>query len=146
MEKSTQNSTRKYKSLMTLLLGITMTLVTVLVVALSVFLFRVIRSHNLQVAKESMKDVVVCNVDAIGTKYRSAVLQLAGLAAICARHHYDEQQCVDLVQPLIGTSNGVYLYGGYVRHDGTVVSTVVDTINVVYKKFAMEQLCKYGKN
>nr|MCR5453767.1 hypothetical protein [Bacteroidales bacterium] len=47
---------------------------------------------------------------------------------------------------LIGTSNGVYLYGGYVRHDGTVVSTVVDTINVVYKKFAMEQLCKYGKN
>ncbi len=146
MEKSQKTNNRSRGSLMTSLLGITIPTVTVVVVALSVLLFRIMRSNILDSARVASKDVVECNVRAIGDKYKSFVTQLAGLAEICSRRHYTEKECVELIDILVQNSNGNYLYGGFVRHDGTVLSTEpADTLLLVEKKFAMEHLCKYGK-
>jgi methyl-accepting chemotaxis protein len=146
MEKSQKTSTKRRGSLMTSLLGITIPTVTVVVVALSVLLFRIMRNNNIDSARVSCTDIVECNVKAIGDKYRSCVSQLAGLAEICAQRHYSEKECVELVDILVKSSNGDYLYGGFVRHDGSVLSTEpADTLIIVEKKFAMEHLCKYGK-
>ncbi|MBQ2097028.1 MAG: hypothetical protein II480_02530, partial [Bacteroidales bacterium] len=112
MEKSQKTSTKRRGSLMTSLLGITIPTVTVVVVALSVLLFRIMRNNNIDSARVSCTDIVECNVKAIGDKYRSCVSQLAGLAEICAQRHYSEKECVELVDILVKSSNGDYLYGG----------------------------------
>ena len=92
MEKSQKTNNRSRGSLMTSLLGITIPTVTVVVVALSVLLFRIMRSNILDSARVASKDVVECNVRAIGDKYKSFVTQLAGLAEICSRRHYTEKE------------------------------------------------------
>ncbi len=130
---------------MTTLVGITIPIVTVVVAALSVLLFRVMRTNNINAAIQSSHEVVKCNVGAIGGQYRTFVKQLAGVAEICARKHFSEKECVEYVEILVNSSNGDYLYGGYVRHDGTAIGTVPDTADLVNKRFAMEHLCKYGK-
>ncbi len=146
MEKSQKTNRQRRGSIMTSLFGITLPTVTVIVVALSVLLFRIMRTTNLEAARVSCKDVVECNVKAIGNKYKAMVTQLAGLAEICSRKHYTEQECVELVDVLVKSSNGDYLYGGFVRHDGTALSTEPgDTLVLGDKKFAMDQICKHGK-
>ena len=147
MENGQNISKQKRGSLMTSLFGITLPTVTVLVVALSVLLFRIMRNNNLTAAREACRDLVECNVRAIGGKYKTFVSQLAGLAEVCAHHHYSENECVELVDILIKNSGGDYLYGGFVRRDGTVAGTIdSDTANTYAKKFAMEHLSKHGKS
>ena len=146
MEKGQKTNGQRRGSLMTSLLGITLPTVTVTVVALSILLFRVMRNTNLESVKVSCEDIVECNVKAIGGKYKALVSQLAGVAELCSRRHYSEKECVELIDILVDGSNGDYLYGGFLRHDGSVLSTVpADTLISAEKKIAMDQLCKYGK-
>ena len=104
------------------------------------------RSNNLDAARVSCKDIVECNVKAIGSRYKSYVTQLAALSEMCVRRHYTEKECVEFVDVLVSSSRTSYLYGGYVRLDGSVISTnPADTVNVIDKKFAMTHLSIHGK-
>lgn len=145
MKKTLHNGKQVQRSLMTTLLGFTLLTVIALAVISGRLLFRVMRSQNLQVAQESTKDLVECHVSVLDSKYTSFISQLSSVAEICGRKHWNEKECMEFVDILVSKSNGSFLYGGFVRHNGTVVSTVDDTINTASNKYAMEQLCKYGR-
>jgi methyl-accepting chemotaxis protein len=131
---------------MTTMLGITIPVITVVVVALSVVLFRIMRTNNLAAAAVACRDVVESNVTALGSRYRTFVAQLAGVSQICERKHYCEQEMVEIVEALVKGSGGDYLYGGFINHSGQVFSSCPgDTLNIVEKLFALEHVSKHGK-
>lgn len=130
---------------MTMLFGITIPLVTVLVVGLSVLLFRVMRNNIIATASVSCRDVVESCVNALGKRYTSYVTQLKSLSEVSARMNLSEKERAEMMDVLVSCSYGDYLYGGYIRKDGSVVCSVPDTANIIEKKFALDQVAKHGK-
>lgn len=145
MKNNSKTNIRKSRSLMTTLFGITIPVVTVVVVALSVMLFRIMRDNTIASARLSCKDVVECNVKAIGKRYRSFMTQLRSVSEMCSRMNFGINDRLAMIDELVKNSNGDFFYGGYISNDGRIVSTVTDTALLYEKKFAMDQMVKNGK-
>ena len=108
---------------MTSLLGVTIPMVTVIVVVLSVFLFRLLRSNTFETTRTSCSEhVLTCSMSISAWLY-STVLQLGVISDVCAGQQSNDIECRDMLRLLIKRDSVEYLYGGYVNLKGEVLGS-----------------------
>ncbi|MBO7440414.1 MAG: hypothetical protein J6U21_12140 [Bacteroidales bacterium] len=121
--QQTETPSRKNRSLMTSLLGVTIPMVTVIVVVLSAFLFRLLRSNTFETTKTSCSEhVLTCSMSISAWLY-STVLQLGVISDVCAGQQSNDRECRDMLRLLIRRDSVENRYGGYVNLKGEVFGT-----------------------
>ncbi|MBO4770938.1 MAG: HAMP domain-containing protein [Bacteroidales bacterium] len=146
--KDSQNNTtvrRKNRSLMTSLLGVTIPMVTVIVIALSVLLFRLLRATTLETASVSCSETVLTYSRSLSAWLAAGVSQVNFVSDVCARQNADDNGCYEMIGMLVKRNSKEFPYGGFINRDGVVFSTIPVSSSIEqYQKQGVEAVVRHG--
>lgn len=147
--KGNQNTTaasRKNRSLMTTLLGVTIPMVTVIVVVLSVFLFRMLKANTLDAARTACAERVLAYSKSISAWLTASVSQVQFVSEICAKQHANDEGCQQMLEMLVRHNANDYHYGGYINRNGKVFSTVPASAIEQHQKKGVDYVLRHGND
>ena len=118
---------RKHESISGNMLKVLLPLMLVLVVAINLVLFLLIRSNNKRTLNHAMLEIVEDHTTLFATHFEGIVTQLETLSEFRISQNIDDSVSLNMMQTLVDKSEGLIRYGGFSKNDGTTITTLSDT-------------------
>ena len=132
---------------MTSLIGVTIPMVTMIVIALSVLLFRLLRTNTLETATVSCGETVLTYSRSLSAWLAACVSQVNFVSDVCAREQCDDHGCHEMIELLVKRNKTEFQYGGYINRSGEMLCTSVASSSIShYQKAGVESVRRHGND